>query len=388
MKKIFVVLLLMSLIFSCEEDSTSPEQTDKPIVEIINPENNFAFSDSLLIKVTATDDKGVVQVEIYIDNVTNNLRTFYVDPYEYWWVPPVEQDSSIHIIYAKAYDGDENMTSTKVVNVYHINLPPPTNLSVVSLSETSLQLNWDNSLLHVEGFIIERKPRYSNLPFEKIGETYSPYFTDNNLSKDLEYLYKVRAYRGSDTTGYSNEISVHYITTFLNSKYFNRYGGDPNIKTPLAMQINDYNYWTLYSFQNTSYFNYYNISTTTEGNYSLSSPENKIKNIIIHSSGRILFASSTGKAFGRKYPGFAYYEEFLLSNQPLTDVIFLDNSSVFASAAQDGEIKIVNYDQSQVISSYYNVVSDGEVLLAFDDHNNILISTSEAGYMTPVSYTL
>ncbi len=84
MKKFLPFIFLTTfLLFGCKENSTEPAQSDKPVVEIVSPENNSSFGDYLPIKVNATDDKGIVEVRIFIDNQTDSSRTFYVPPYQY-----------------------------------------------------------------------------------------------------------------------------------------------------------------------------------------------------------------------------------------------------------------------------------------------------------------
>jgi len=272
------------------------------------------------------------------------------------------------------------MTSSNVVTVYHSNLPPPKNLKIKTLSETSIELSWTNSLLNESGFIIERRAINSGVDFSAIGETTSLLFTDSDIQKDKQYLYRVKAFRGTDTTRSSEEISVQFEVSYMISKHFSEYGGSPDSKTPLAMQLNDT--WMIYSFQNKSYFYYYKLLTFVHTSYSTYGAENIVTDLDIYGDERIVIATSSGFVFGREYPQFGNNKTYLLSDGPVTDVLFLDDKSIFASAAYDGEIKVVDYDFLRLVTSYYDVQYGKNVILAYDKRNDILISASESGYMT------
>jgi hypothetical protein len=99
-----------------------------------------------VVEVEASDDKGVVKVEIYIDNAL--VRTFVVPPYRYTWRFTGLADSTYHIVYAKAYDADGNTTSTSVATVRvlrSVTVFAPTNLRAYSASPTSVSLLWNLS---------------------------------------------------------------------------------------------------------------------------------------------------------------------------------------------------------------------------------------------------
>ena len=76
----------------------NPIIPETPQVRIVSPLNNSILTDSATILVEATDDKGVVKVEIYINNQTSYDRTFYVEPYRYLWnTPQYQRGLIIHL---------------------------------------------------------------------------------------------------------------------------------------------------------------------------------------------------------------------------------------------------------------------------------------------------
>lgn len=93
-------------------------------------------------------------------------------------------------------------------------LSPPTALSATALSSTSVQLSWTDNSNNEEGFKIERKQGefgdYTLLT--TVGPDVSSY-TDNELSANNYYYYRVRSYNATNgDSHYSNES--HALTVF------------------------------------------------------------------------------------------------------------------------------------------------------------------------------
>jgi len=70
--KLFILLLSVSLsiiFIRCKEDEpTVPSLPTTPTVKIVSPKDNSSLFGNVLIEVEANDDKGVVKVEVLIDN--------------------------------------------------------------------------------------------------------------------------------------------------------------------------------------------------------------------------------------------------------------------------------------------------------------------------------
>src|SRR5258708_4979726 len=74
-------ILMLSVSLTCKNGSqqiTQPPTT--PAVTILMPANNSDIIDSTVIEVATSDDKGVVRVEIYVDNKLDSNRVFVVPP--------------------------------------------------------------------------------------------------------------------------------------------------------------------------------------------------------------------------------------------------------------------------------------------------------------------
>jgi hypothetical protein len=98
----------------CSEIS---EPDDKPRVEILRPENGDRVKGQVEIEAKAEDNKGITQVEIYLDNRLPEGGSLLIPPYLYLWDTSDLEDMSWHTIFAKAYDTDDNMTGSKLIMV-------------------------------------------------------------------------------------------------------------------------------------------------------------------------------------------------------------------------------------------------------------------------------
>lgn len=102
---------------------------------------------------------------------------------------------------ASAYSNE--ISATTLAN------PPfaPSNLFAVAVSQTQINLTWDDNAGDENGFTIERKTAAGS--FEQlltIGANVKSY-SDTGLVQGTEYFYRVRAYNGSGYSAYSNEFS-------------------------------------------------------------------------------------------------------------------------------------------------------------------------------------
>ncbi|MEM1550757.1 MAG: S8 family serine peptidase [Candidatus Bathyarchaeia archaeon] len=103
-----------------------PPDTTPPNIEITYPRNGDTISGAIIVSVSASDDRGVVRVELY-----RNSMLFAVDseePYEFYWDTTADPDGSYTLV-ARAYDaagnvGESSLVTVKVVNTRDIK--PPT----------------------------------------------------------------------------------------------------------------------------------------------------------------------------------------------------------------------------------------------------------------------
>ena len=216
--------ILLLFIFACKETIQCPVDDTIPQVKIISPKENAILVDTTTILVEASDDKGVVKVEIYINNQTSWDRIFYVEPYRYFWKIPQYEDTSRYRIYAKAYDGDDNVSSSNVVNVTVYRFQPPSNLQIKSEDAKSLTLTWQDNSIGEDEFWVEKSEDYG--PFVLVAKVPADttHFTDESLNTNSVYAYRIKAVKNQEETSYSKYIYAKYklvLTPLKNKKIYN-----------------------------------------------------------------------------------------------------------------------------------------------------------------------
>jgi len=95
-------------------------------------------------------------------------------------------------------------------------LLPPTDLEGIVVSNTSIQLDWqDNSSTEIN-FVVERSIN-SNSNYQQVGTTNTDIatFTDVNLTPNTAYFYRVKATNDQEDSDYSNELGIATIFTGL-----------------------------------------------------------------------------------------------------------------------------------------------------------------------------
>jgi hypothetical protein len=84
-KSIFVLAItgafLALVVNGCEEFPTTPD-TDPPTIVLVSPAPNSTATDTLVVVVTASDDRGVARVELYVNgNLTTPVAIDSTSPY-------------------------------------------------------------------------------------------------------------------------------------------------------------------------------------------------------------------------------------------------------------------------------------------------------------------
>lgn len=132
-------------------------------------------------------------------------------PYVYTWYATDLSDSSDHLVYARAYDADGNISTTPVVKVLVMLLSAPTNLSAQLLNDMQILLTWQDNSKIEDGFRIERKEEGSSyVQIAEVGASVTSY-EDVGLTYGKNYFYRVRAYNSKKNSAYSNEKSITMV---------------------------------------------------------------------------------------------------------------------------------------------------------------------------------
>lgn len=115
---------------------STPPDVAPPSVEITYPRSGDTVSGGVTVSVRASDDVGVVKVELYINGVL--FATDQDEPYEFYWDTTADPDGEYTLV-AKAYDAAGNVgeSSPVVVKVANVRDVKPPTVSIVSPQDGS-----------------------------------------------------------------------------------------------------------------------------------------------------------------------------------------------------------------------------------------------------------
>ena len=120
MKKFFLTAFLpILLLTACSDESTEPPtgDTEKPSVMFIKPVNDYHFTgDTLGVELTASDNVGVVKIELFIYKKKTQAPTLAAAP----WKTVLDVSAllpGVNSITAKAYDAAGNASNRVVLSV-------------------------------------------------------------------------------------------------------------------------------------------------------------------------------------------------------------------------------------------------------------------------------
>jgi len=85
-------------------------------------------------------------------------------------------------------------------------LDTPAGISVIAVSDTRIDISWNNFDQDVEGFILERATvvNGSGTNWTIINDNNTTSYSDTGLYPDTEYFYRVLAYNNNIQSNYSN----------------------------------------------------------------------------------------------------------------------------------------------------------------------------------------
>ncbi len=208
MRKILYLLIFLNsvILWNCKEDPpVEPDTTIAPEVKIVWPVNGTNVLDTTNITIEATDDKNVSKIEIFIDNINNESMTLTIKPYVIKLFAEYYDPSTPHTIIAKAYDEDDNVSSSEEITINTIQFQP-TNLFATITSDTSLFLRWrDNSNVET-GFEIEQKIANGSWVLLTTADSNVTSLTLNGeFHSSTMYHYRIRSFNSSTFSSYSEE---------------------------------------------------------------------------------------------------------------------------------------------------------------------------------------
>ncbi len=204
---------LMFFISACTEDAPNPNDT-MPFVSIISPGKSSTIYTDTTVEIEATDDKGIARVELYLDYKLDSINRIWTAP-PYIWRLSLDslRDSTVHSLYAFAYDVEGNKKRSDFVASYVRKFLAPLNLSVKYITKDSLELNWEDKTTYEKGFEVEQSGdgvHYSVIQALKANKTKTTIYPHLNKSEDA--YFRVRGVRDTIYSPYSKVVKVIYAS--------------------------------------------------------------------------------------------------------------------------------------------------------------------------------
>jgi RHS repeat-associated protein len=176
-----------------------------PFVEITDPDDQATVNGTVLVKITATDDKGIDAVKLYLEQgVTDKLLSVSsAYPYQCAWNTRLLANDS-YTIYAKAYDCDDNVSTSDTVTVTVSNgdgIPP-----TVKIAARNYDTDFDRYEVHAsttQSFTPDQ-----NTLRKTITDQDAPACRLGSLSSSTTYYFKVRVVDEGANGANSNETNA------------------------------------------------------------------------------------------------------------------------------------------------------------------------------------
>ncbi|MEO8232996.1 MAG: fibronectin type III domain-containing protein [Ignavibacteriota bacterium] len=224
-ESLLIITVLLFVTQSCADLSTDPDkntnQTNSKI-QIASPSNDGTMmeGDNEII-YSLVQPYSIKFLELYVDGVfvknippnsngTAPLISYQVDS------SFIGKKINLYLIY---YDNEGTSQKSNVVTnvlITNDNRVPfkPYNLSLLKLSDGSVNISWKDSSRYVEGYELWRKINLDGiyeLHQQLSGKSNNT--NDDNLDTSKIYFYKVRGYKNSGFSDFSNEINTAGIIT-------------------------------------------------------------------------------------------------------------------------------------------------------------------------------
>ena len=216
--KIFLILITVLIIISqsCADLSSDPNSSNSKI-QISSPSNNGTLMEgNNEIIYSIAQPYSIKFIELYVNgtfiknippnsNGTAPLISIQLDS------TYIGQKLNLYLIY---YDTDgtsqKSNTVTEVLVTNDNRVPfKPYNLALLKINDGSINISWKDSSRYIEKYELWRKVNLDGeylLHQELSGKAYNT--NDDNLDTSKIYFYKVRGYKSSGFSDFSDEINT------------------------------------------------------------------------------------------------------------------------------------------------------------------------------------
>ena len=220
-----LIITLFTLVQSCADLSSDPNQDSNGSnskIQITSPSNNGNLMEgNNEIIYSIAQPYSIKFLELYIDGVF--IKN--IPPNENGTAPKVNiifdstdigKKISLYLIY---YDTDgtsqKSNTVTSLVITNDSRVPfTPYNFALLKLSASSVNISWKDSSRYVEKYELWRKINLDGeylLHQELSGKSFNT--NDENLDTTKIYFYKIRGFKNSGYSDFSNEVNTAGIIT-------------------------------------------------------------------------------------------------------------------------------------------------------------------------------
>jgi hypothetical protein len=226
-------LIVSGMLLGCSKGNKAvmnfQRDTQAPVVQITDPENNSTLSGTVSIQISAVDNIGVKSVDLLLNGVV--AASDNAAPWEFSWDTSTSDDG-VYSIAAKAYDAAGNGSEFYTISVSVVN---KIDITFVNHAFTTLSLSVDQSNLSAEisagasrTWTYDRNPGTITYHASTSGETssgnpigleiswnfsddvagYQTFTINLNVSSDIFFLYMIN--NGTTTL---TPLYVNYGTT-------------------------------------------------------------------------------------------------------------------------------------------------------------------------------
>lgn len=221
---IFILISFSLIYFGCVDAVTSPNtptttsgDTQNPTIALSYPLSNDTLQlGSNQFLFDAKDDVGVRAVELWIDSTYKTLLNYdgtTTTQKIVWTIDSTYLGKTIKYflrVYDKSGKSTDSPTQTNIY-IAKVSAPPnaPTNLVLVKLSGSIVNLSWKHDHKNVDGFRIYRRLGETGI-YTKLKETDAGSFNTNVDGVDPAYVYyyKVVAFNVKGESSSTNEVST------------------------------------------------------------------------------------------------------------------------------------------------------------------------------------
>ncbi|MBI4848707.1 MAG: fibronectin type III domain-containing protein [Nitrospirae bacterium] len=180
--------------------TASPLSSNPPTVTLRWTDNSGIESGFFIQRATNT-------------SFTNGLTTFTVGGNVIAFTDTTVAPRTRYYYRVRAYNAAGNSAYSNTVQVTSSRWIPatPTNLMFVSSTNSSITISWTDNASNEQGFTIQRAPNVRNRPgawatIATVGINTTTY-TDNGLTSNTRYWYRIRAFNADGNSAYSNTTS-------------------------------------------------------------------------------------------------------------------------------------------------------------------------------------